>query len=65
MPKVKTRKSAAKRLKVTAGGKVKRARANASHLLSGKDRKRKRRLRKLTLVSAAGKKSIKRLLPYA
>jgi len=65
MPKVKTRKSAAKRLRRTGTGKVKRARAGASHLLSGKERKRKRRLRKTGLVSISGTKEIKRLMPYA
>ncbi len=65
MPKVKTKKSAKKRLKITATGKIKRACAHASHLLSGKDRKRKRRLRRLVIVSHADRKGVKRLLPYA
>ncbi|MFH0796706.1 MAG: 50S ribosomal protein L35 [Candidatus Omnitrophota bacterium] len=65
MPKVKTRKSAAKRLRFNAKGRVKRARACASHLLSGKRPKRKRRLRKLTWVSSAEQKQVERLMPYA
>ncbi len=46
MPKMKTKKSAVKRLKKTAGGKVVFARAGSGHLLSAKSRKRKRNLRK-------------------
>ena len=65
MPKIKTRKAAAKRLKRTGTGKVKRAQAYASHLLSGKNRKRKTRLRKTVLVSGPDAKSIRRLMPYA
>ena len=45
MPKMKTNKSAKKRFKVTANGKVKRARAGKRHLNSGKTGKRKRQLR--------------------
>ena len=65
MPKNKTRKSAAKRLKRTGTGKVKRAQAYASHLLSSKKRKRKTRLRKTVLISGSDIKSIRRLMPYA
>lgn len=46
MPKKKTRKSAAKRFKVTAKGKVKYSKAGSGHLLSSKTAKRKRSLRK-------------------
>ncbi|MFA5394328.1 MAG: 50S ribosomal protein L35 [Candidatus Ratteibacteria bacterium] len=65
MPKNKTRKSAAKRLKRTGSGKVKRAQAYASHLLSSKSRKQKARLRKTVLVAGSDAKSIRRLMPYA
>lgn len=58
MPKMKTRKSVAKRFKRTAGGKIKRACAGRGHLLSGKTRKRKRQLRKGALVSTADYKRI-------
>ncbi|MCK5706130.1 MAG: 50S ribosomal protein L35 [Candidatus Aureabacteria bacterium] len=64
MPKMKTCKSAAKRFKKTAKGKVKRNQAFTSHLLSGKSQKRKRNLRKRTLVSASDMKRIATLLPY-
>jgi large subunit ribosomal protein L35 len=63
MPKMKTHAGAAKRFKVTAKGKVKRLRANKSHILTKKDSKRKRRLRRPTLVATKGEaKNIKRLL---
>ncbi|MEW6296997.1 MAG: 50S ribosomal protein L35 [Thermodesulfobacteriota bacterium] len=64
MPKVKTRRGAAKRFKVTATGKVRRRRAYLRHILSTKPRKQKRRLGRPALVSAADQKAIKRLIPY-
>ncbi len=63
MPKMKTNRGAAKRLHRTASGKLKRMRANKSHMLTKKSVKRKRRLRSSTLVSAADLKRMKRLLP--
>ena len=65
MPKVKTHRGAAKRFKRTATGRFKRWKANHSHILTKKDRKRKRRLRDADMVSAADHGRIKRLLPYA
>lgn len=50
MAKMKTSKTAAKRLKVTKNGKVLRRRAGKSHLLSGKSPKRRRRFRKATTI---------------
>ena len=44
MPKMKTHKGAAKRFKVTGGGKIMREKAFKSHILTKKDAKRKRRL---------------------
>jgi large subunit ribosomal protein L35 len=58
MPKQKTRKAVAKRFKLTASGKVKRASAGRGHLLSGKSRKRKRKLRSGALVSKGDMKRI-------
>lgn len=63
MPKIKTNKGAAKRFKKTAKGKYKRFRAGKGHLLSKKQKKTKRRLRKPTVVTSADKKKVKRLLP--
>jgi large subunit ribosomal protein L35 len=62
MPKQKTRRGAAKRFKLTASGRIKRSRAFKSHILTKKRPKRKRRLRKATLVAAADERRIKRLL---
>lgn len=64
MPKLKTNRAAAKRFKVTASGRIKRARGFKSHLLSSKGRKRKRRLRHSTLVSATETRVIRKLIPY-
>ncbi|MFB3108051.1 MAG: 50S ribosomal protein L35 [Candidatus Binatia bacterium] len=64
MPKIKTRRGAAKRFKVTASGKIKRSRGFRSHLLSSKGKKRKRNLRHSTTVSASETRNIRRLIPY-
>ncbi len=64
MPKLKTHRGAAKRFKITAKGKVRRRRANLRHLLSTKNRGRKRRLGQAALVSPVDTRSIKRLIPY-
>ncbi len=62
MPKMKSKRGAAKRFKLTGTGKVKREKAFASHILTSKDRKRKRNLRQPTLVSDVETKRIKRLI---
>ncbi len=64
MPKAKTNKSIAKRFKVTKSGKIKRAHASKGHIRTKKNSKRKRTLRKATLVNKQDKKSIRRALPY-
>jgi large subunit ribosomal protein L35 len=64
MPKIKTRRGAAKRFKVTGTGKVRRKHAYLRHILSSKTRKQKRHLRQPTLVAASDVKAIKRLIPY-
>jgi large subunit ribosomal protein L35 len=64
MPKIKTHRGAAKRFKFTGTGKIVRAKANKSHLLTGKTRKRKRNLRKKTVVDSVSVRSLKRILPY-
>jgi len=63
MPKMKTNRAAAKRLKRTAKGKLRRMKANKSHILTKKSSKRKRSLRQPTLVSKADEKRMNRLLP--
>ncbi len=62
MPKIKTNRSAAKRFKRTASGRIKRHRPYASHLLTSKSAKRKRGLRQDMLVAAVDEKRVKRLL---
>jgi large subunit ribosomal protein L35 len=64
MPKLKTHRGAAKRLKVTGSGKLKRRSGYKSHLLTGKSARRTRRLRTASLVSDAEYDRMKRLLPY-
>ena len=53
MPKMKTRRSAAKRFTKTGSGKLKRNKAYASHILTKKSTKRKRNLRKSEIVAKA------------
>jgi large subunit ribosomal protein L35 len=64
MPKMKTKKAAAKRFKVTGTGKLKRMKAYKSHILTKKSTKRKRNLRKATTVDASNLKTMKKILPY-
>lgn len=64
MPKQKTHSSSKKRYKVTGTGKYLRSQAFTSHILTKKSPKRKRNLRKTTVVSAQDAKRLRRLLPY-
>ncbi|NTV12988.1 MAG: 50S ribosomal protein L35 [Desulfobulbaceae bacterium] len=64
MPKMKTNRGAAKRLKVTGTGKVMRRKAFASHILTSKSTKRKRGLRLAAGVDSANIKMVRKLLPY-
>lgn len=64
MPKLKTHRGAAKRFSLTGSGRVKRSKAYASHILTTKTTKRKRNLRKSTLIDFTSEKAIKKLLPY-
>jgi large subunit ribosomal protein L35 len=64
MPKLKTRRSAAKRFAITGTGKVRRRHAYLRHILSTKTRKQKRRLRHSALVAAVDVKAVKRMIPY-
>ena len=64
MPKMKTKRGAAKRFRFTGTGKVKRSRAYMRHILTHKTRKQKRRLGKPALASAGDEKNVKRMLPY-
>ncbi len=62
MPKLKTRKSAAKRFKVTGTGKIKRRSNFARHILTKKSAKRKRHLASAKLVSKADEKRFREML---
>ena len=62
--KMKTKRAAAKRFKVTGTGKLKRNKAFTSHILTKKTTKRKRNLRKPTLVDASSAKTMKKIMPY-
>jgi large subunit ribosomal protein L35 len=64
MPKLKTRKAVAKRVKITGTGKVRRQRANARHILTKKSSKRKRRLRQDAPASPGDTRRVKACLPY-
>jgi len=64
MPKMKTKRSAAKRFKVTGTGKLKRNKAYRRHILTKKSPKTKRNLRKAALVDETNVKSMKRIIPY-
>ncbi|MGA9378351.1 MAG: 50S ribosomal protein L35 [Phormidium sp.] len=64
MPKVKTRRSAAKRFRTTGSGKIVRRRAFKNHLLQHKSTKRKRDLSKLTLVDERDEGNVRLMLPY-
>ncbi|MCE5264869.1 MAG: 50S ribosomal protein L35 [Deltaproteobacteria bacterium] len=64
MPKMKTHRGAAKRFSVTGTGKIKRSRANTSHILTPKTTKRKRNLRKSVIVDRTNEKSLRKLIPY-
>ncbi len=64
MPKLKTRKAAAKRYKVTSNGNFLRRHAFKGHLLMNKSNRQKRKLSQTLCVSASDIKSIKLMLPY-
>jgi large subunit ribosomal protein L35 len=62
MPKQKTHKGYAKRVKVTGSGKVKRPKCNGSHLMSGTSPKKSRNLTKSALVVGVRARKIKAML---
>jgi large subunit ribosomal protein L35 len=64
MPKLKTKRGAAKRFRRTASGKIVRRRAFKSHLLTGKAPQRKRRLRQEAPIARADQARLRRMLPY-
>lgn len=64
MPKLKTNRSAAKRFKKTGSGKIKRGKPLTGHIMTKKTSKRKRQLRKATLVDKTDLGRVNRMLPY-
>lgn len=62
MPKIKTKRAAAKRFRVTASGLYIRGSSHKSHILTKKSRKRKRNLRKTSLVSPADMARVRDML---
>ena len=65
MPKMKTRRSAAKRFKITGSGEFKHFKAFKSHILEKKSPSRKRNLRKAAMVSKSDHDRVVKMLPYA
>ncbi|MDY3819149.1 MAG: 50S ribosomal protein L35 [Lachnospiraceae bacterium] len=65
MPKMKTKRAAAKRFKVTGTGKLKRNKAYKRHILTKKTTKNKRNLRKAVMTDESNVKNMKKILPYA
>ena len=64
MPKIKTNRGAAKRFKKTGTGKIVRAKAFGSHILTSKTTKRKRKIRKSALVDATNARALNKIMPY-
>ena len=64
MPKIKTRRAAAKRFSITGSGKFKRRRQNLRHILTKKNAKRKMRLGQAAIVDPTNEAAVKRMCPY-
>jgi len=65
MPKMKTKKSAAKRFRVRASGSIKRGQAFKRHILTKKTTKNKRHLRGAVQVHESDVQSVRSMMPYA
>ena len=65
MPKLKTKKAAAKRFRVTGTGKFKYSHANSNKYHIKKSPKRKMGLRQLGVVDKTNEAAVKKMLPYA
>ncbi len=64
MPKVKSKRAAAKRFKVSGSCMLKRMKAYKSHILTKKSAKRKRNLRQAAMTDATNVKTMKKIMPY-
>ena len=65
MPKIKTRRAAAKRFSATGTGKFRRRKQNLRHILTKKSAKRKMNLGQATLVDKTNERAVRRMMPYA
>ena len=65
MPKMKTKKGAAKRFRVRGSGSIKRGAAYRRHILTKKSTKRKRQLRRTSSVDQTNTRAIRSMLPYS
>ncbi|HCX33751.1 MAG TPA: 50S ribosomal protein L35 [Rhodocyclaceae bacterium] len=65
MPKMKTKRGAAKRFKIRAGGGIKRSQAFKRHILTKRTTKSKRQLRGMTSVHPSDEAAVRAMLPYA
>ena len=65
MPKMKTKKGAAKRFRVRGSGSIKRSSAYMRHILTKKSTKRKRHLRTANAVDSTNTRAIRSMLPYS
>jgi large subunit ribosomal protein L35 len=65
VPKMKSKKSAAKRFKVRPGGTIKRSKAFLRHILTKKSTKTKRNLRGITNVHDSNVAAVRAMLPYS
>ncbi len=64
MPKMKTKRGAVKRFRISARGKVKRSHAFKRHILTSKSTKRKRHLDMEALISKSDRRRVREMLPY-
>ena len=64
MPKLKTRKAAAKRFRATGSGKIVRRKAFKNHILEKKTTARKRSLSKMAIVHERDEENVRKMLPY-
>ncbi|AKG20266.1 50S ribosomal protein L35 [Calothrix sp. 336/3] len=64
MPKLKTRKAAAKRFRATGSGKIVRRKAFKNHILEHKTTNKKRKLSKMVIVNERDEENVRLMLPY-
>ena len=62
MPKMKTRRGATKRFKVTGSGKLRRNKANHRHMLIRRSKSAKRKMRQSDLVYSGDEKKVRRMI---